>query len=112
MNTNLQGNIGEAKALHYFISEGYEVYLPFGTASKYDMIVCKDNNTYKVSVKTTSSKSSTLGKYSLRIGQGKLRNRVAFNKEESDLLFAYILPEDKFIIFNSKDITQQFEITI
>jgi len=55
MNSNLQGNIGESKALAYLIDEGYTVYLPFGTASKNDMIIEKDNVIQRVSVKTSST---------------------------------------------------------
>lgn len=112
MDTNLKGNIGEAKALWYFVKEGYEVYLPFGTASKCDMIVSKDNKTFRVSVKTTSRKSKSGKNYLVKIKQGKLNSQVHFNNEDSDLLFVYLIPEDKYIIFESKNITQKSEITI
>lgn len=111
MNTNLQGNIGEAKALQYFIKEGYEVYLPFGTASKYDMIVVKDNLAYRVSVKTTSRKAPS-GKYLLKIEQGKLKSMKPFDKDSIDFLFAYVLPEDRYILLNAKSITKTRSITI
>ena len=110
MNTNLKGNIGEAKALEYFIKEGYEVYLPFGTASKCDMVVSKNGIVQRVSVKTTSKSKNN--KYFVRIKQGKLNKEVPFDKEGSDLLFIYLLPIDKIFIFNSKDITQKFELVI
>lgn len=111
MNTNLKGNIGEAKALQYFISEGYEVYLPFGTASKCDLIVLKNNITKRISVKTTTSKTSS-GKYRVKIRQSKLNEDKPFDKNSSDILFIYVLPEDRVVILNSMEIDKISEITI
>lgn len=110
MNTNLKGNIGEAKALQYYIENGYEVYLPFGTATKCDMVVVKDNKSQRVSVKTCGSKVN--GSYVVRIRQGKLNKQEPFDKEASDILFVYIVPLDKVFIFDSKTITQKFELRI
>ena len=111
MNSNLKGNIGEAKALSYFISNGYEVYIPFGTATKCDLIVLKDNVSYRVSEKTTSSIDKN-GSYNVRIKQGKLNEQKPFNKEESDFLFIYIIPEDRCILLKSKEVKQLFQISI
>lgn len=110
MDTNQQGNIGEAKALQYFIESGYEVYLPFGTASKCDMVVVKSGKSERVSVKTSSFKKK--GRYRVKIRQGKLNKEEAFNPESSDLLFIYIVPEDKVIVLSSKEVTVKFEMTI
>lgn len=112
MNTNLKGNIGESKALTYFISQGYEVYIPFGTATKCDMIVTKDNKVYRVSVKSTSTKTKSLKGYKVGIRQGKLKSTTVFNKEDSDILFIYIIPEDLYFIFNTQDVTHKNEISI
>ncbi len=110
MNTNLQGNIGEAKALQYFIENEYEVYLPFGTASKCDMIIVKDGKVERVSVKTCSG--LTRGRYMVRIRQGKLNQQIPFDKSSSDILFVYVIPLDKIFTFNSKDIKNGFELTL
>lgn len=111
MDTNQQGNIGESIALSHFLSEGYEVYLPFGTASKCDMIIVKDNLTKRVSVKTCGSKP-TKGKYVVKIRQGKMNKQVPFDASSSDILFIYIVESNKIHIFESKNITQRFEIRI
>jgi hypothetical protein len=111
MNTNLQGNIGESKVLAYFISEGYTVYLPFGTASKNDMIVEKDNIVKRVSVKTANTKTKT-GKYRVRIRQGKLNKQIAFDSLSTDILAIYVIPEDKIILKLSIEIESGFEISI
>lgn len=115
MNTNLQGNIGEAKAISFFIEQGYNVYLPFGTASTNDMVIEKDNEIKRVSVKTTNSvakSSSGKIKYIVRIRQGKLNKQIPFDNKASDILFVYILPEDRIVLFNSNEITAKFEITV
>ncbi len=111
MNTNLQGNIGEAKVMNYFISENYSLYLPFGTASKNDMIVEKDGQVKRISVKSTKTKTPS-GKYLVKIRQGKMNKQIAFDKNASDMLCVYIVPEDRIVFINSKDITCGFELTV
>lgn len=112
MNTNLQGNIGESVALKYFIREGYEVYLPFGTATSCDMIVLKDNLPERVSVKTATRRSKNGKGWMVKISQGKMKKTEAFNPDSSDLLFVYILPEDTYHIFKSKAVDKKYELTI
>ena len=111
MNTNLQGNIGETIALKHFIKEGYEVYLPFGTATSCDMIVLKDGLSQRVSVKSASTKQAS-GNWRVRVKQGKLNKTEPFDPDGSDLLFVYIVPEDRYVILKSKDIGRKFEITL
>lgn len=111
MNTNLQGNIGESKALAYFISEGYTVYLPFGTAAKNDMIIEKDNIIQRVSVKTSTRKISS-GKFRVKIRQGKMNKEIPFDKHGSDILCVYIIPEDRIVILNSIDIQNKSELFV
>ena len=101
MDTNQIGNLGEAKAISHFIKEGYEVYLPFGTATKCDLIVLKGGITQRVSVKT--SNSTRYGKHVVKIRQGKLGGQEPFDKQGSDLLFVYILPKDEVHIFKSNE---------
>jgi hypothetical protein len=111
MDSNAKGNLGEAKALLYFTSNGYEVYLPFGTASKCDMLVLKDNITQRVSVKSTTSKSPS-GRYKVRLRQSKMNEIKPFDNLASDLLFVYIIPEDNIVILESKSIANKNEIVI
>ena len=111
MNSNLQGNIGEAVAIQYFIEQEYEVYLSFGTATKSDLVVVKDNVSYRVSVKTTSRISKS-GRYAANIAQGKLRNTVPFDPLGSDILFIYVIPTKQYYIFNSSEITNRRTITV
>lgn len=111
MDTNTKGNLGEAKALHYFISNGYEVYLPFGTATKCDMVVIKDSISHRVSVKATTRKTKS-GKYTVKICQSKMNEDKPFDNKTSDFLFIYIIPEDRIILLESKNINKKTEITV
>lgn len=111
MNSNLQGNIGEAKAVEYFINEGYTVYLPFGTAAKNDMVIEKDNEIKRVSVKTANSKHKN-GKYKVRIRQGKMNKQIPFNPLSTDIVAIYVVPENRIVLKNSVDIKSGFELTI
>jgi hypothetical protein len=112
MNCNLQGNLAEAEALKYFVSLGYEVYLPFGTASTVDMIVCNEEETLRVSVKSTSLPSKTKGKWRVNLSQNVRDGRICFKPEKCDLVFVYIVPEDRIIVFDSKDIKVKTELTV
>ena len=111
MNSNLQGNIGEAAALKYFIEQEYEVYLPFGTATKSDLVVVKDNKSYRVSVKSTS-RISRSGRYEASIAQGKLRNTLPFDPEGSDILFIYVILTKQHYVFNSSDVKTKRIVTV
>lgn len=111
MNTNLQGNIGESKVLTHLLKEGYNVYLPFGTASKNDMVVEKDNKVERVSVKTATRKIPS-GKYRVKIRQGKMNKETPFDNTGSDLLCVYIVPEDRIVVLKSSDIKNKSELFV
>lgn len=111
MDTNIKGNLGEAKALHYFISNGYEVFTSFGTASSCDMIVLKDGITQRVSVKTTTSITPS-GKYRVDLRQKGHKNHKDFDSTTSDLLFFYVIPEDRVVLLETKSLDRATYITI
>ena len=111
MNSNLQGNIGEAKVLNHFINDGYTVYTPFGTAAKNDMIIEKSNIIKRVSVKTANTKTKS-GKYRVRIRQGKLNKQIPFDNKTTDILAIYIVPEDRIVLLDSCNIESKYEIVI
>jgi len=110
-NSMLQGNTGEAVALLFFIKHGYEVYLPFNTGSTCDLIVTKYNKTYRVSVKSTSFKHRGGKRYMLNLSQRTSVNKK-FDAQTSDLVFGYVVPEDRFKILPSKKIKAKYSISI
>lgn len=57
MNSRKQGDIGVAAAILYYTKEGHTVSLPTTEASRYDLIVDKNNTLYKVQCKTSTVRS-------------------------------------------------------
>jgi hypothetical protein len=55
MNSNLQGNIGEASVMLEAIKRGYAVSVPHGHSTRYDLIIDKCGRLYRVQVKTIKS---------------------------------------------------------
>lgn len=53
-SNKLQGNIGEAEAIRWYASQGYEIYIPFTAGSKADILVEKDDIIKRIQVKSTS----------------------------------------------------------
>lgn len=111
MTTNEKGNIAESKVLTYFLELGYEVYLPFGTATTNDMVVIKDNTTKRVSVKSTSSKSKS-GKWEVRVRQITHLGTTLFDNSKTDLLVVYIIPENRIVVLEAKDIKAKTGISV
>lgn len=111
MDTNLKGNLGESKALYYFISNGYEVFTSFGTASSCDMVVLKNNLIQRVSVKSTT-RITPSGKYIIDLRQRGHKNHKTFDNTASDLLFIYVIPEDRIELIETKSIDSTSTLTI
>lgn len=55
-DTCLIGRKSEAKALHFFIEQGYNVSLPFGGQARYDLLVDIGSQILRIQVKTGSYK--------------------------------------------------------
>ncbi len=53
MNTRQQGDLGEAQALDWLVSQGADVYVPFGHAPDADLVAWWDERWVGVQVKTT-----------------------------------------------------------
>lgn len=110
MNTNVKGNIGEAKAIAHFLQEGYEVFVAFGTASKFDLVIHKDGVLQTVSVKMTSGKVNDA--YTVRLTQITRKGESDFDNSVVDILAVYIAPEDKLVTFDAKKLTNRTRLNI
>lgn len=66
MNNKLQGNIGEAKAIHYYTELGYMVSKPLFENCAYDLIIDKDGMLLRVQVKTSTQKKAN-GRYDVNL---------------------------------------------
>lgn len=114
MATN--GILGESAVVHYLLKNGYEVFMPFnGTQQDYDMIAVKEDQFYRVSVKSTTVQSSS-GKWitqikRVRINSGK-NNIHGFDNTKCDLLAVYIVPEDRVVLIDAKTIQSTSAINI
>lgn len=53
-NTKHIGNVTELKCLAAFLSEGYDVSIPYGDSAKYDFIADIDGKLIRVQTKTSS----------------------------------------------------------
>jgi len=54
-STKRKGDLGELKVAADLLSKGYQVAIPFGEDSKYDLIVDRQGNLERVQVKCTKS---------------------------------------------------------
>ena len=60
-NTKLKGNVTELQCILAFTELGYQVSVPFGEDSRYDLIVDINNKLYKIQCKTCSEFTDTYG---------------------------------------------------
>lgn len=102
----MKGRLAEAKVLAYFITEGFEPYLPFCDNCSYDLLLVKDKQIQRVSVKFTSTKSRSGSKWEVGLRNVSRRNsgKVAikfFNSGDYDLLAIYIGPEDRVVVLET-----------
>jgi PD-(D/E)XK nuclease superfamily protein len=113
MNINNRGLFSELEVAKYFINQDYEVFTALGGFSSFDMVVYKDKQMWRVSVKSTETIDlNSGGSYAVRIGQRTRDSQKPFDPTTSDILAVYIVPEDRVVIFNSKDITNKYQINI
>lgn len=109
------GRLGELKVAAYFTSLGYPVFTQVSGGSPYDLVVEINGELKRVEVKTTRTKSNS-GKYvvqikSVRINKG--RNKInGFNNSKCDILAIYIIPKDKVILIDSKEIKSNSSLTV
>lgn len=105
MDRKTKGRLAEAAALKYFVSLGYEVYMPFCDNSKYDMLVVIAGRLNRVSVKFTSVRAKTQSReaWSVKLCQTSRRNNGIchvdkFNPNDWDILAVYVGPRDEVVL--------------
>jgi hypothetical protein len=96
----MNGTIGEISAAKYFTEKGYFVYLPIDGHAPFDLIAYKDK-AYRVSVKSTTRKCGN--KYVVELRQNRYKKKTNFSARDSDIIFVYVLPEQRFALFESGD---------
>lgn len=116
MNRKTKGRLAEVKAVAYFISHEFEVYMPFSDCSKYDLLVVKNGEIGRVSVKYTSTQSKT-GTWIAGLRQISRRNHGAtkidkFDNTQFDYVAVYIGPEDRIVVVPATAILVKSELQV
>lgn len=89
-----QGDWGLLKAMEYFVTEGYECFVPLSEATRVDLIVMCDREVLRVQVKS-STRTVTKGRsYQINLctsGGNQSWNRVPkrLSSSEIDIVFAW-----------------------
>jgi Holliday junction resolvase-like predicted endonuclease len=108
--------MGKAKAILYFISQGYDVFTEFEGKSPFDFIVHKENVLKRVEVKTTKTKSRNKNGWVFqlkRVRPNKTQTKIyKFSNNQCDILALYVQPIDVLLIKISSDIKATSGLTI
>ena len=112
----LQGNLGLAKAINYFVSNGDVVAIPLNDTQPYDLVVEINGKLSKVSVKTGKSSPNNNGIYTIQLrntGGGRKNNvrQMPFDNNTCDYVFIYTVDENLYLI-PSKDIKSKAAINV
>ena len=94
--------MAEVEAMAWFIRDGYDVYVPLNDCGKYDLLVTKDGEVSRVSVKFCSAQAPS-GSWSVEMRNVSRRNAGTvqvdkFNATMFDLIAVYIGPEDRVVV--------------
>jgi hypothetical protein len=87
MTSKQQGNIGVAEAISYFVKNGFVASLPLTDSQKYDIVIEKEHQLFRVQVKTTSTKSGRRYLVNLSVRGGTRGKCIQYNKNDFDLLY-------------------------
>lgn len=102
MNTKAQGNIGVAQAIAHYSTKGFEVLVPLGDNTKYDLVVDEGRSLLKVQVKTTQyfRKGSYIVSLRTNGGNRSGSSKVSYiNAVDTDFIFIYVVPTGEKYIF-------------
>lgn len=99
-NTKTQGDIGVGQAIAWFTRNGYTVSIPLTDNQAYDLIVDKDNQIYRVQVKTTKFKKHNHFYISLIVKGGNKSCSTAkrFDHDIVELLFIFTNDNEQYLI--------------
>ena len=115
MNTKVKGDLAVASAISFFIANGYEVCLPIGDRTDYDLVVEKQNKLSKIQVKYAGlylSRDNTC-RVGLRITGGNQSYNTAkkYSLDAFDYLYVLTARNERYFV-PWKDITARNEIYI
>lgn len=120
-NSKIQGNIGLTYAIHWFASNGYDVYLPLTDSQDADLVVGVNGRLFSVQVRTTYFKTP-YGIYQVhlhvsggnRSGTGKTK---LFDTCQVDYLFVitddgdrYLIPKAEITAVKSLNLGEKYDL--
>ena len=99
---SIQGNLGLAKAINYFVSHSIPVSIPLNDTQKYDLIADFNGKLQRVSVKTSRNTHTNGKSYEVQLrntggSSGKSVIRL-FDNESADYLFVYTADDKMYLI--------------
>jgi hypothetical protein len=114
MDTGERGRIGEASIIKFFVEQGYSVFMPMFGNAPCDLIVTLNNEISRVEVKATGylkDKSYVVQLRSMRYNNTQTVSKK-FDGSKSDLLAVYIVPEDRVVLFESKELDGRSTLSV
>jgi RIO-like serine/threonine protein kinase len=95
------GQVSELKVMADLAAKGYHIFNQISGKAPFDIIAYKDNVLKRISIKSTTKDSNTIGKYLIelrRVRSNKTTNSIyKIEDNEFDILAVYIFKEDKII---------------
>lgn len=113
-NSRKIGELGTVIAMHWFVSNGYNVSIPLADTQSYDLIADKAGTLSRVSVKYTAQKP---GNKSYLVGlrttgqNSKITKDKLFDKNSCELLFVVCEDGTKYL-FPSSSIDNKNSLTL
>jgi hypothetical protein len=103
MNTKDKGSVSETMAVAAFTAKGFQVSIPVGENTRYDLIVDIDGALYKVQVKTgTLNKDGSSFKFNTRSTYHSFNGDIVCKNYVGDIdSFAVYVPQIKRLYFLS-----------
>lgn len=101
------GTIGELKVSSYFAALGYSIYINVGGKGRSDIVVVKDDISYRVQVKSTRLMRHGSWKVNLRTNRSK---KKSWDPSCCDVLAIYIEPEDRVELFDPNKVKNSLTI--
>lgn len=95
------GAIGEAAFIVEALKRGIETCIPYEQISPYDVLVKTKSGWKRVQVKTCDSMHKCGG---YKVTCSKRGDKVRYTRKDTDLVAAYIIPEDTFYIVPIKEV--------
>lgn len=110
------GTLAEIQTMLEFTRNDYHVFNQISGKAPFDLIVVKDHEIKRISVKSVSTKANTKGKYRVelrRIRSNKHTNKIyKIVENEFDLLSVFIEETNKIVILSISEIIGKSTIYI